>query len=57
VFQAAFVTLTPGVRLQGEELSPEGVAAHWAQITDRTGEIVPNSGAEQSMLIMGKLQG
>ncbi len=57
VFQAAFVTLTPGVRLQGEELSPEGVAAHWAQITDRTGEIVPNSGAEQSMLIMSKLQG
>jgi len=56
VFQSAFVTLTPGVRLQGEELSPEGVAAHWAQITDRTGEIVPNSGAEQSMLIMGKLQ-
>jgi NAD(P)-dependent dehydrogenase (short-subunit alcohol dehydrogenase family) len=57
VFQAAFVTLTPGVRLQGEELSPEGVAEHWAQITDRTGEIVPNSGAEQSMLILGKLQG
>ncbi|MCW3845667.1 SDR family NAD(P)-dependent oxidoreductase [Sphingomonas sp. LB-2] len=56
VFQSAFVTLTPGVRLQGEELSPEGVAAHWAQITDRTGEIVPNSGAEQSMLILGKLQ-
>jgi NAD(P)-dependent dehydrogenase (short-subunit alcohol dehydrogenase family) len=57
VFQAAFVTLTPGVRLTGDELSPEGVAAHWAQITDRTGETVPNSGAEQTMVIMGKLQG
>jgi NAD(P)-dependent dehydrogenase (short-subunit alcohol dehydrogenase family) len=57
VFQSAFVTMTQGVRLQGEELSPEGVAAHWAQITDRTGELVPNSGAEQAMLIMGKLQG
>ncbi|WP_188054584.1 SDR family NAD(P)-dependent oxidoreductase [Sphingosinithalassobacter sp. CS137] len=57
VFQASYVTLTPGVRLTGEELSPEGVAAHWAQITDRSGEIVPNSGTEQSMLIMGKLQG
>ncbi|MEZ0244819.1 MAG: SDR family NAD(P)-dependent oxidoreductase, partial [Sphingomonas sp.] len=56
VFQSAYITLTPGVRLQGDELSPEGVAAHWAAITDRTGEIVPNSGAEQSMLIMGKLQ-
>jgi NAD(P)-dependent dehydrogenase (short-subunit alcohol dehydrogenase family) len=57
VFQAAFVTLTPGVRLSGDDLSPEGVAAHWAQITDRTGETVPNSGAEQTMVIMGKLQG
>jgi NAD(P)-dependent dehydrogenase (short-subunit alcohol dehydrogenase family) len=55
VFQTAYVTLTPGVRLKGDELSAEGVAAHWAGITDRTGEIVPNSGAEQSMLILGKL--
>jgi NAD(P)-dependent dehydrogenase (short-subunit alcohol dehydrogenase family) len=57
VFQAAYVTLTPGAALHGDELSPEGVAAHWAQITDRTGEIVPQSGAEQAMLIMKTLQG
>ena len=57
VFQAAYVTLTPGVALHGDELSPEGVAAHWAQITDRAGEIVPQSGAEQAMLIMKTLQG
>jgi NAD(P)-dependent dehydrogenase (short-subunit alcohol dehydrogenase family) len=57
VFQSAYITLTPGVRLQGDDLSVEGVAAHWAEITDRTGEIVPNSGAEQSMMILGKLQG
>ena len=57
VFQASYVTLTQGKLLTGEELSPEGVAAHWAEITDRTGEIVPNSGAEQSMLIGAKLQG
>ncbi|MFA5988849.1 MAG: SDR family NAD(P)-dependent oxidoreductase [Sphingomonas sp.] len=57
VFQAAYVTLTPGKLLTGDALSPEGVAAHWAEITDRTGEIVPASGAEQSMLILGKLQG
>jgi NAD(P)-dependent dehydrogenase (short-subunit alcohol dehydrogenase family) len=56
VFQSAYVTLTPGVRLTGDALSPEGVAAHWAGITDRTGEIVPNSGAEQAMIIMRKLQ-
>lgn len=57
VFQAAYVTLTQGVRLQGEDLTPEGIAANWQQITDRTGEVVPKSGGEQSMIILGKLQG
>jgi NAD(P)-dependent dehydrogenase (short-subunit alcohol dehydrogenase family) len=57
VFQAAYVTLTKGIRLSGDDLTPEGVAAHWATITDRAGELTPNSGAEQSMLIMSKLQG
>ncbi|WP_213980324.1 SDR family NAD(P)-dependent oxidoreductase [Sphingomonas sp. dw_22] len=55
VVQAAYVTLTQGAKLA--ELTPESVAAQWAEIIDRTGEIVPNSGAEQTMLIMGKLQG
>lgn len=57
VFQAAYITLTQGVRLTDDEMSPEGVAAHWAQITDRTGEIVPKSGGEQAMTIMAKLHG
>ncbi len=56
VFQAAYVTLTPGVRLAGDDLSAEGVAAHWAAITDRSGEIVPGSGAEQAMSILKLLQ-
>ncbi len=51
VFQAAYVTLTKGLRLSGEDLSPEGVAAHWAKIIDRTDETVPQSGTEQSMSI------
>lgn len=54
VVQAAYVTLTQGARLHA--LTPESVAAQWAEITDRTGEIVPGSGAEQTMLILGKLQ-
>jgi NAD(P)-dependent dehydrogenase (short-subunit alcohol dehydrogenase family) len=57
VFQAAYVTLTQGKLLTGDELSPEGVAAHWAEITDRTGEITPQSGSEQSISIMKKLTG
>ena len=57
VFQAAYVTLTQGKLLTGDDLSPEGVAANWAEITDRSGEITPQSGGEQSMLIFKKLQG
>lgn len=54
VVQAAYVTLTQGAKLR--EPTPESVAAQWAEIIDRTGELVPNSGAEQTMLIMSKLQ-
>jgi NAD(P)-dependent dehydrogenase (short-subunit alcohol dehydrogenase family) len=54
VVQAAYVTLTQGAVLT--EPTPEAVAAQWAEIVDRTGEIVPGSGAEQTMLILSKLQ-
>ena len=57
VFQAAYVTLTAGKLLTGDDLSPEGVAEHWAEITDRTGEMTPQSGSEQSLSILKKLQG
>ena len=57
VFQSAYVTLTPGKHLTGDEMSPEGVAANWQAITDRHGEIVPASGGEQAMLIARMLQG
>jgi NAD(P)-dependent dehydrogenase (short-subunit alcohol dehydrogenase family) len=50
------VTLTPGKLLKGDELSPEGVAANWDAITDRTGEIVPKSGSEQGMMAAKALQ-
>lgn len=53
VVQAAYITLTPGARLA--EPTPESVAAQWSEIVDRRGEIVPNSGAEQTMAIMSKL--
>ncbi|MDE0879550.1 MAG: SDR family NAD(P)-dependent oxidoreductase [Sphingomonas bacterium] len=57
VFQSSYVTLTPGKLLKGDDLSVEGVAANWDAITDRNGEIVPQTGAEQSMMIGSKLQG
>jgi NAD(P)-dependent dehydrogenase (short-subunit alcohol dehydrogenase family) len=55
-YHAAYVTMTRGVLLPPEERTPEGVAAHWEQIIDRTGEIVPQSGSEQSMGILKLMQ-
>lgn len=57
VVQAAYVTLTPGYKLPEGRRTVEEVAAHWDRICDRTLEIVPQSGAEQAMLIMKVLQG
>lgn len=45
---AANVTMTHGVLLGPDERDPEGVAARIGEITDRTGEVVPQTGAEQS---------
>ena len=56
VVQAAYVTLTPGVLLPEDDRTPEAVAAAWDRIIDRTGEIVPQSGNEQSMAILKHFQ-
>jgi len=57
VVQAAYVTLTRGVALAEDERTPEGVAANWDKIVDREGEIVPQSGGDQTMSILQRLQG
>ncbi|HEX8641003.1 MAG TPA: SDR family NAD(P)-dependent oxidoreductase [Allosphingosinicella sp.] len=55
VVQAAYVTLTRGAALADN--TPEAVAAQWQEIISREGEIVPQSGAEQAMTILERLQG
>ena len=55
VVQAAHITLTKGVALA--EPTPEAVAENFAAIMAREGEIVPQSGAEQAMTILQRLQG
>jgi NAD(P)-dependent dehydrogenase (short-subunit alcohol dehydrogenase family) len=57
VVQAAYVTLTPGYALPEGRRTVEEVAANWDRIASREGEIVPQSGAEQAMLILKTLQG
>ena len=55
IVQAAYVTLTRGIALP--EPTPEAVADNWAAIIDREGEVVPQSGADQTMAILQRLQG
>jgi NAD(P)-dependent dehydrogenase (short-subunit alcohol dehydrogenase family) len=57
VVQAAYVTLTPGYALPEGRRTMEEVAANWDKVVSREGEIVPQSGAEQAMLILRRLQG
>ena len=54
-YHAAYVTLTPGIALPESERTPECIAANWEAIIDRTGEIVPQSGGEQSGVVMAAL--
>lgn len=53
-FAAAHVTLTPGQFL-GLTPDADAVAERMAAVTDRTGEIVPGNGVEQSRLALEKL--
>jgi len=55
-FERAYVTLTQGVRITGEN-APEQIAARFAEIGDRTGEIVPDMGAAQGMIELQKATG
>ncbi len=53
-FEAAHVTLTPGVYVGHGADAAEQVAARWDEIDARDGETVPKSGAEQGTLEVGK---
>ncbi|HSW07657.1 SDR family NAD(P)-dependent oxidoreductase [Aquabacterium sp.] len=53
-FEAAHITLTPGLHLGLTDDTPERLAAAWAQVSDRDGEIVPASGAAQGSNEVGK---
>ena len=54
-FERAYVTLTQGVRIVGDDAS-EQVEAQFEAISDRTGEIVPEMGAAQGMIELTKAQ-
>ncbi len=52
-FERAYVTLTKGIHVKPEDMTPETVAARFAEISDRTGELVPDTGAMQGAVALG----
>ncbi len=52
-FEAAHVTLTPGIHVAADAMNPDTVAARIAEIRDRAGEIVPETGAAQGTVALG----
>jgi NAD(P)-dependent dehydrogenase (short-subunit alcohol dehydrogenase family) len=53
-FERAHVTLTEGIHVGLGDDAPEQIAAQWEAISDRDGESVPQSGAAQGALEIGK---
>ncbi len=52
-FERSYITLTKGIHLHGDEMTPEAVAARWDDISSRDGEIVPENGAAQGAVALG----
>jgi NAD(P)-dependent dehydrogenase (short-subunit alcohol dehydrogenase family) len=52
-FERSYVTLTRGIHVGADDMTPETIAARWAEISDRTGEIVPDTGAAQGAMALG----
>ena len=52
-FERAYVTLTRGIHVTAEDMMPETVAARFAEISDRAGESVPDTGAAQGAVALG----
>jgi hypothetical protein len=53
-YAVAKIVETDGAWLSPEEQTPEGIAAHWAAITDPEGEKVPQAGFEQTIKFTAK---
>lgn len=53
-YAVAKIVETDGAWLSPQEQTPEGLAAHWDEITSTEGEAVPQAGFEQTVKFIGK---
>ncbi|MCK9542426.1 MAG: SDR family NAD(P)-dependent oxidoreductase [Novosphingobium sp.] len=56
IFQSIWVTMNQGVLLPDAECTPEGVAAAWERISDRTGDSPVQNGLEQAFNAIAMLE-
>jgi len=52
-FERTYVTITRGIHVGDAEMTPETVAARFDEISDRAGEIVPETGSAQGQMALG----
>ena len=52
-FERAYVTLTRGIHVGADDMTAETVAARFEEISDRTGEVVPDNGGGQGAMALG----
>ena len=52
-FAVARIVESAGAYLSPDEQTPEGIAAHWDEITSTEGENQPGAGAEQTVKMVG----
>ena len=55
-YHSAWVTMNDPTLLPEGERTVEGFAAHWDQISSRTGDFVPQSGMEQTQRVLAAIQ-
>ena len=55
-FERSYVTLTRGIHVAADDMTPETIAARWDEISDRNGEVVPDTGAAQGAMALGGMR-
>jgi NAD(P)-dependent dehydrogenase (short-subunit alcohol dehydrogenase family) len=54
-FERSYVTLTRGIHVGADQMTPETIAARFDEISSRDGEIVPENGSGQTGMALGLL--
>ena len=53
-FERTYVTMTRGIHVAPADMTPETIAARFAEISDRKGELLPENGNAQGQVALGR---